>query len=160
MTVFRYSQSMMLVVLPSGLTFTARCAMSASALELLIIAFEAATAEDFRLKGAQLAAPVYQPEQGFITLDSVAQFKEQLAEYQAYLLANEAAKQELFAARAALDAWFPAAVIASLDEGVALVAPATEGVIALVRHNEAYIIERGHTQEEALNKIERFLNQF
>jgi hypothetical protein len=151
---------MMLVVLPSELTFTARCLMSASAFELLITAFEAATAEDFRLKGAQVAAPIYQPEQGFITLDSVAQFKERLAEYHAFQLASEAAKHDLFAARAALDAWFPAAVIASLDEGIALVAPATEGVIALVRHNEAYLIERGHTQEEALNKIERFLNQF
>ena len=134
--------------------------MSASAFELLITAFETASAEDFRLKGAHVSEPVYQPRDGFISLDSVEQYKERLAEYDAYQQASAGAEQELHAAKTALDAWFPAAVVAALDEGVALVAPAVEGTIVLVRHHEAYLIERGATQEEALNKIERFLNQF
>ena len=41
-----------------------------------------------------------------------------------------------------------------------MVAPAEKGIIVLIRHNDSYLIERGTTQEEALNKIERFLNQF
>lgn len=134
--------------------------MQESAFELLVTAFEAAAAEDFRLKGAHVAEPVYQPEGGFITLESVERFKEQLAEYDAFQQASTRADQELHAAKVALDAWFPAAVVAALHEGMALVAPAAEGQIALVKHNDAYIIERAATQEEALNKIERFLNQF
>jgi hypothetical protein len=41
-----------------------------------------------------------------------------------------------------------------------MVVPTDKGVIVLIRHNDSYLIERGATQEEALNKIERFLNQF
>ena len=134
--------------------------MSESAFELLVIAFEAASAEEFRLKGAHVSAPTYQPPAGFMTLEAIEQYKEQLTEHNAYQQAITLAEQELHAAKTALDAWFPAAVIASLNEGIALVAPAAEGMIVLVRHNDSYLIERGHTQEEALNKIERFLNQF
>jgi hypothetical protein len=131
-----------------------------SAFELLVTAFEAASTEDFRLKGAHVQEPVYETEDGYITLDSVERFKERLAEYEAFTQASALADQELKAAKDALDAWFPAQVAASLNEGVGLVAPAAEGRIALVKHNGAYIIERAATQEEALNKIERFLNQF
>ncbi|MBO2008817.1 hypothetical protein J4E00_07115 [Siccationidurans soli] len=127
---------------------------------MLVTAFEAASAEDFRLKGAHVQEPVYKTEDGYITPDSVEKFKEQLAEYDAFHQASALAEQALHTAQAALDAWFPAQVATSLDEGVALVAPAAEGRIALVKHNGAYIIERAATQEEALNKIERFLNQF
>lgn len=131
-----------------------------SAFELLVKAFEAASAEEFRLKGAHVSAPVYETEDGYITLESVERFKDRLAEYEAFEQASALAEQEVLLAKAALDAWFPAPVAAALDRGVALVAPAVEGNIALVKHNEAYIIERAMTQEEALNKIERFLNQF
>jgi hypothetical protein len=131
-----------------------------AAFEALVAAFEAAATEDFRLKGAHLPEPVYETEDGYITPASVEKFKEHLAEYETFHQASALAEQVLHAAQAALDAWFPAQVAASLNEGVALVAPAAAGRIALVKHNGAYIIERAATQEEALNKIERFLNQF
>ncbi|WP_201982751.1 hypothetical protein [Hymenobacter rubidus] len=131
-----------------------------SAFELLVEAFESASAEEFRLKSAHVQAPVYELEEGFVTLDSVEVFKARLAEHEAFQQASARAEEEWHAARAALDAWFPAPVVAALDRGVALIAPAAEGMIALVKHNDAYIIERAPNQEEALNKIERFLNQF
>lgn len=147
-------------MLPSGLTIPLVPVMPASEFELLVTAFEAASAEDFRLKGAHVSEPVYQPQGGYITLESVEHYKQRLAEYHDFAHASARAEEALHAAQAALDAWFPASVTASLHEGVALVAPAVEGHIALVKHNGAYLIERAATPEEALNKIERFLNQF
>lgn len=134
--------------------------MPESAFELYVTAFEAASAEEFRLRGTHVPEPVYAPEDGYITLASVEHYRERLAEYDAFQQVITRADEELRGAKAALDAWFPAAVVAVLNEGVALVAPAVEGQIALVKHNESYLIERGATREEALNKIERFLNQF
>ena len=134
--------------------------MPASAFEQLVTAFETAAAEDFRLKGAHVPEPVYQPQDGYISLESVERFKERLTEYEAFQLASNQAEEALHAAKAALDAWFPVGVTAVLQEGIALVAPAMEGIIVLVKHQDSYLIERGATQEEALNKIERFLNQF
>ncbi|MDO7851359.1 hypothetical protein [Hymenobacter convexus] len=131
-----------------------------SAFELLVATFEAAAAEDTRLRELHPPEPGYQPEDGYITPNSVAAFKDQLAAYEPQRQAKAQAEQALHAAKAALDAWFPAPVAAALAEGVAVVAPAAEGTIALVRHNDAYLIERAATREEALNKIERFLNQF
>ena len=131
-----------------------------SAFELLVITYEAAAAEEARLRETHVAEPVYVPDGGYITPTSVAAFKAQLAEHAPQQQAKAVAEQTLHVAKAALDAWFPAQVGASLAEGVALVAPAVEGALALVRHNDAYLIERGATPEEALNKIERFLNQF
>ena len=131
-----------------------------SAFELLVNTFEAATAEEARLRETHPPEPAYEPQGGYITPNSVAAFKDQWAAHEPQRQAKAQAEQALHAAKAALDAWFPAPVAASLNEGLALVAPAAEGTIALVRHNEAYLIEHGATPEEALNKIERFLNQF
>jgi hypothetical protein len=131
-----------------------------TAFELLIIAFEAAAAEEARLYEIHPPEPAYEPQGGYITPNSVAAFKDQLAAYEPLRQAKAQADDALHAAKAALDAWFPAPVAAALAEGVALVAPAAEGAIALVRHNDAYLIERGATRDEALNRIERFLNQF
>ena len=108
-------------------------------------------------------SPVYLPEyttEEVITLASIERYKEAQARYEGFTAAQAQAEQRLAVAKAALDAWFPAPVIAAFDQGVAMVAPADNGVIVLVRHNGSYLIERGATQEEALNKLERFLNQF
>jgi hypothetical protein len=131
-----------------------------SAFELLITAFENASTEADRFGMNPVHQPEYGTENGLITLESVARFKAELAAYESHAQAKDEAEQALSAAKANLDAWFPPQVAASLDEGIAMVAPAAHGVIVLVKHQGAYIIERGHEQEEALNKIERFLNQF
>jgi hypothetical protein len=128
--------------------------------ELLVTTYQAAVAEEARLHETHAAEPAYEPDGGYITPASVAAYKAQLAEYGPQRQARALAEQTLHAAKAALDAWFPAQVAASLAEGMALVAPAAEGVIALVKHSDTYLIERATTREEALNRIERFLNQF
>jgi hypothetical protein len=131
-----------------------------SAFESLVTAFEAAAAEEARLKGAPLPAPAYEPEDGYITPNSVAAFHDRWAEHEPQRQAAARAEQALHAARAALDAWFPAPVAALLAEGTALAAPTADGALVLVQHHGAYLIERGATREEALTRLERFLNQF
>jgi hypothetical protein len=128
--------------------------------EELLHAFETTLTEYARLGESPVHPPEYATEEGLITLASVEDYKQAQARYEAFTAAHTQAEQNLALAKEALDAWFPAPVIAAFDQGVALVAPADQGVIVLVRHNDSYLIERGATQEEALNKIERFLNQF
>lgn len=130
------------------------------AFEELIHAFETTLTEYERLGESPVHPPEYAPEDGLITLASIERYKQAQARYEAFAAAQEQAAQRLAVAKAALDAWFPVPVIAAFDQGSALVAPADKGVVVLVRHNDSYLIERGATQEEALNKIERFLNQF
>jgi hypothetical protein len=119
----------------------------------LVHRFETALSEYTSLAESSVHPPEYTIEGEVITLASIERYKEVVA-------VHAQAEEKLALAKEALDAWFPAPVIAAFDQGVALVAPADQGVIVLVRHNESYLIERGATQEEALNKIERFLNQF
>jgi len=128
--------------------------------EDLILAFENALTEHERLGEFPVHPPEYTPEDGLITLASIERYKEAQARHERFTTAHTQAEQSLTAARAALDAWFPTPVMAAFDQGVAMVAPAEKGIIVLIRHNDSYLIERGTTQEEALNKIERFLNQF
>lgn len=123
-------------------------------------AFETALLAHERIGESALHPPEYTTEEEIITLASIDRYKETHARYEEFAAARAQAEQNLAAAKAALDAWFPAPVSAAFDRGSALVAPADEGVLLLVRHNDSYLIERGATQEEALNKIERFLNQF
>jgi hypothetical protein len=119
----------------------------------LIHRFETALSEYKRLGEISVHPPEYTIEGEVITLASIERYKEVVA-------AHTQTEQNLVLAKEALDAWFPAPIMAAFDQGVALVAPADHGVIVLVRHNDSYLIERGATQDEALNKIERFLNQF
>ncbi|MGI4870593.1 MAG: hypothetical protein ACRYFX_05370 [Janthinobacterium lividum] len=126
----------------------------------LIHAFETALSEYKRLGEAAVHPPEYATEAEVITLASIERYKEAQARHEGFTATHTQAEQHLAAAKAALDAWFPAPVIAAFDRGIALVAPAEEGVLVLIRHTDSYLLERGATQEEALNKIERFLNQF
>jgi len=128
--------------------------------EELLHAYETTLTEYSRLGESPIHAPDYATEDGLITLASIKRYKQDQARYEVFISAQTQAAQHLAAATAALDAWFPAPVIAAFDQGLALVAPADEGILVLVRHNDSYLIERGATREEALNKIERFLNQF
>lgn len=130
------------------------------AFEELLHAFETALTEYERLGESPVHPPEYATEEGLITLTSIARYKQAQARYEEFTATQTQAAQHLAAAKAALDAWFPAPVIAAFDQGIALVAPVDKNVIVLVRHNDSYLVERGATQEEALNKIERFLNQF
>ena len=124
-----------------------------SSFQDLVHRFETALSEYKRLGEASVHPTEYIIEGEVMMLASIER-------YRAVVAAHTQAEQNLALAKEALDAWFPAPVIAAFDRGVALVAPADQGVIVLVRHNDSYLIERGTTQEEALNKIERFLNQF
>ncbi|RZK24949.1 MAG: hypothetical protein EOO57_25515 [Hymenobacter sp.] len=126
----------------------------------LLQGFEVALVEYERLGESPVHPPEYATDEEFITLASIESYKAAQARYRGFTDAHAQAAQHLATAKAALDAWFPAPVIAAFDQGVALVAPAANGVIVLVRHNDSYLIERGATQAEALNKLERFLNQF
>lgn len=128
--------------------------------DTLLHVFERALLKHEHLGEALVHPPEYLVEGELLTLASVERYKEAQARHQEFASAYAQAEQDLAAARTALDAWFPAPVIAAFDRGVALVAPAAEGVLVLIRHNDSYLIERGATQEEALNKLERFLNQF
>jgi hypothetical protein len=119
----------------------------------LIHSFETALSEYKSLRENSVHPPEYTIEGEVMTLASIEHYKEVVA-------AHTQVERNLALAKDALDAWFPAPVMAAFDQGVALVAPADQEVIVLVRHNDSYLIERGATQEEALNKIERFLNQF
>jgi hypothetical protein len=130
------------------------------AFEELLHTYETTLAEYGRLGESPVNSPDYATEEGLITLESITRYKQAQARYEAFTVAQTQAAQHLAEAKAALDAWFPAPVIAAFDEGLALVAPVDKGVLVLVRHNDSYLIERGATQQEALNKIERFLNQF
>jgi hypothetical protein len=130
------------------------------AFEELLHTYETTLAEHGRLGESPVHAPDYATEEGLITLASITRYKQGQARYEAFTLEQTQAAQHLAEAKAALDAWFSAPVIAAFDQGIALVAPVDEGVLVLIRHNDSYLIERGATQEEALNKIERFLNQF
>jgi hypothetical protein len=131
-----------------------------SAFAALIEAYEKASREYDRLNINQVHLPKYSPDNGLITLESVERLKAELATHASHAAASAEAEQAFQEAKANLDAWFPPQVAASLDEGVAMVAPAADGVIVLVRHQGSYLIERGASQEDALNEIERFLNQF
>ncbi|RZL16547.1 MAG: hypothetical protein EOO62_01040 [Hymenobacter sp.] len=126
----------------------------------LLHAFETAAVEHARLAESPVHPPEYASEEPFITLASIERYKAVAAEHEAFTIAHAQAEQHLAAAKAALDAWFPAPVIAAFDRGLALVAPTEEGVLVLLRHQDSYLIDRGTTPEEALNKLERFLNQF
>ncbi len=128
--------------------------------EDLLHIFETALLAYERLGESPVHPPEYATEEGVITLASIERYKVAQARYKEFTAAQAQAEQSLSLAKAALDAWFPTPVIAAFDQGVAMVAPADKGVIVLVRHHDSYLIERGATQEEALNKIERFLNQF
>jgi len=128
--------------------------------EDLLHVFETALLEYQRLGEAPVHPPEYAMEEEIITLASIERYKEAQARYEGFTAAHAQAEQSLTVAKTALDRWFPAPVIAAFDQGAALVAPADKGVLVLVRHNDSYLVERGATQQEALNKIERFLNQF
>jgi hypothetical protein len=130
------------------------------AFEDLLHVFETALIEYERLRESAVHPPEYVTEDQVITLTSIERYKEAQARYEEFIAAHAEAEQNLAGAKAALDAWFPAPVIAAFDQGVAMVVPTDKRVIVLIRHNDSYLIERGATQEEALNKIERFLNQF
>lgn len=128
--------------------------------EDLLQVYEAALLEYERLGESPAPPPEYATEAEFITLASIERYKEEQARHEVFAAAHVQAEQHLVRAQAALDAWFPTPVMAAFDQGIALVAPADKGVIVLLRHDDSYLIERGATPEEALNKIERFLNQF
>ncbi|RYY14673.1 MAG: hypothetical protein EOO36_13880, partial [Cytophagaceae bacterium] len=121
-------------------------AATESTFEDLLQAFEKAFLEHEQLGEAPVHPPQYVPEEQVITLAAVERYKEAQARHEAFAAAQAAAAQALATAQAALDAWFPAPVMAAFDQGVALVAPADKSVLALVRHNDAYLIERGATQ--------------
>ena len=128
--------------------------------EDLLHAFETALLEYERLGESLVHPPEYVPEGELITLASIQRYKKDQVGYEGFAAAQAQAEQNLTQAKAALDAWFPAPVIAAFGRGVALVAPADKGVIVLIRHNDSYLIERGDTPAEELNKIEPFLHHF